>query len=55
MTRKLLGLVAFAATGLGLLVSTVIKDMNLLNTIFIVIVGCFFTISLLEHFNELKN
>lgn len=55
MTRKLLGLIAFIATGAGLMVSMVIKDMNLLNIGFLIIVGCFFTISLVEHYNELKN
>lgn len=55
MTRKLIGLIAFVATGLGLMVSTVLKDMNLLNTTFLLLVGCFFIISLLDHFNELKS
>ena len=55
MTRKLLGLIAFVSTGAGLMVSSIIKDMNLLNTGFLAIIGFFLTISLVEHFNELKN
>jgi len=55
MTRKLLGLIAFIVTGMGLIVSTIIKDISFVNTAFLIIVGCFFTISLFEHFNELKN
>ena len=55
MTRKLLGLISFIVTGMGLIVSTIIKDISLVNIAFLIIVVCFFTVSLLEHFNELKN
>lgn len=55
MTRKLIGLIAFVATGIGLMISTIMKNMNLLNTGITAIVGCFFVISLAEHFDELRD
>jgi len=55
LARKLLGLIAFISTGVGLLISTIIKDMNLLNIVFIGIIGYFFAISVVEHFNDLKS
>ncbi len=55
MTKKLIGLIAFVVTGVGMMTSTVIKNMNFLNIGCFAIVGCLFAISLVEHFNELKN
>lgn len=55
MTRKLFGLIAFVATGLGLMLSTVSKDMNLINGVFLLIIGFFFTVSLKDHFHDLIN
>lgn len=55
MIRKILGLSAFVLTGVGLMVLTIIKDKNLFNTIFLILTGCFFSMGLTGHFNELKN
>ena len=54
MTKKLIGLVAFAATGSGLLFTVGLNEMSPLNTIILMTVGYFFTLSLVDHDKELK-
>lgn len=51
----LLGLIAFAATGGGVIVSTIINEYNFYKTEIIIIFGCLFAISLLDHFRKVKN
>jgi len=55
MKRKLFGLIAFVVTSSGLLISTLNDNLSFKNMAFLFIIGCFFTISLIDHFNELKN
>lgn len=55
MLRKLLGLIAFVLTGAGLMMQTLTKGINSINISFLVIIGCFFTISLFDHYKELKS
>lgn len=50
--RTLLGLLAFIAIGGGLIISTVINERNLYKTEILIIFGCFFVISLLDHFRR---
>lgn len=52
-TRKLLGLTAFIATGGGLIISTAINEENLYKTEILIVVGFFFTISLIDHYRNL--
>lgn len=54
MTKKLIGLAAFAATGSGLLFTVGLNEMGPLNTIILMAVGYFFTLSLVDHYKELK-
>ncbi|WP_409227273.1 hypothetical protein [Gudongella sp. SC589] len=54
MTKKLIGLVAFAATGSGLLFTVGLNEMGPLNTIFLMAVGYFFTLSIVDHYKDLK-
>ena len=54
MIRKTLGILVFIVTGVGLLVSTLIKDMSIFNIIVFVLIGIFFLMGLVEHFYELK-
>lgn len=54
MFRKLIGLIAFVLTGIGLIMQTVSKDMSMFNLLFLLVILCFFTISLFEQFNGLK-
>ncbi|HHX67833.1 MAG: hypothetical protein WAO56_07465 [Miniphocaeibacter sp.] len=51
--RRLLGLFAFIATGGGLIVSTAINERNIYKTEILIIFGCFFAISLADHFRQL--
>ncbi|WP_100064981.1 hypothetical protein [Miniphocaeibacter massiliensis] len=52
MTTKVLGLVAFIATGGGLIISTVINEENFYKIEILIIFGCFFAISLVDHFKQ---
>ena len=54
MTKRLIGLAAFAATGSGLLFTVGLDDMGPLNTIILMSVGYFFTLSLVDHYRDLK-
>lgn len=53
-TKRLIGLLAFIATGGGLIISTAIHERDLYKTEILVIIGCFFAISLVDHFKKLK-
>lgn len=50
----LLGLMAFIATGGGLIISTAINEENIYKTEILIIFGCFFAISLVDHFRKIK-
>lgn len=52
-TARLLGLMAFIATGGGLIISTAVNERNLYKTEILIIFGCFFAISLVDHFKKL--
>lgn len=49
---RLLGLIAFIATGGGLIISTAANERNLYKTEILIIFGCFFAISLVDHFKK---
>lgn len=51
--RRLLGLIAFIATGGGLIISTAINEENLYKTEILIIMVCFFVISLIDHYRSL--
>lgn len=51
---SILGLVAFIATGGGLIISTAINEVNFHKTEILIIFGIFFAISLVDHFRKLK-
>lgn len=51
-STRLLGLIAFIATGGGLIISTAIHEKNFYKTEIVIIFGCFFAISLIEHFRK---
>lgn len=51
--RRILGLIAFIATGGGLIISTAIHEENFYKTEILIIIGCFFAISLVDHFKKL--
>lgn len=53
--RKLIGLGAFAATGAGMFASTLLNTSNMTNAAAIAVVGCFATLSIAEHYFELKD
>lgn len=48
-----LGLFAFIATGGGLILSTLIREKNFYKTEILLIFGCFFGISLVDHYRKL--
>lgn len=50
---RLLGLIAFIATGGGLIISTAANERNFYKTEILIIFGCFFAISLADHFKKL--
>ncbi|MCQ4923347.1 hypothetical protein NE686_09640 [Tissierella carlieri] len=50
---RLLGLIAFIATGGGLIISTAANEENFYKTEILIIFGCFFAISLADHFRKL--
>lgn len=54
-SRKLLGLIAFVATGGGLIISTAGNEENFYKTEILIIFGCFLAVSLVDHFKKLKN
>lgn len=51
--RRLLGLTAFIATGGGLILSTALNEKNLYKTEILIIFGCFFVISLVDHYRKI--
>lgn len=53
-TYRLIGLIAFIATGGGLILSTAINESNFYKTEILIIFGAFFAISLAEHYRKLK-
>lgn len=53
-TTKLLGLTAFVATGGGLILSTAMHDENLYKTEVLIIMGCFFAMSLIDQYRKLS-
>lgn len=52
-STRILGLVAFIATGGGLIISTAINGRDLYKTEILIIFGTFFAISLVDHFKNL--
>lgn len=50
----LLGLIAFISTGGGLIISTAINERNFYKTEILIIFGCLFAISLVDHFKKLR-
>ncbi len=50
--RRLLGLIAFIATGGGLIVSAIINDRSFYKTEVLIILGFLFAISLVDHFKK---
>lgn len=50
---RLLGLIAFITTGGGLLVTTAISEKSFYKTEILIIFGCLFAISLVDHFKKL--
>ena len=53
-TRRLLGLTAFVATGGGLILSTAIHEENLYKTEVLIIMVCFFAMSLIDQYRKLS-
>lgn len=53
-SKSRIGLLAFIATGGGLIVSTASHERNLYKIEILIIFGCFFAISLVDHFRKLK-
>lgn len=49
---RLLGLIAFIATGGGLIISTAVNEKNFYKTEILIILGCLFSISLVDHFKK---
>lgn len=52
-SAKILGLIAFIATGGGLIISTAVNEKNFYKTEILIIFGCFFAISLADHFRKI--
>lgn len=52
-SARLLGLVAFIATGGGLIISTAVNERNFYKTEIAIILGSFFALSLADHFKKL--
>lgn len=52
-STRLLGLTAFIVTGGGLIISTAFNEENFYKTEVLIIIGCFFAISLADHFKKL--
>lgn len=53
-TRRLLGLIAFIATGGGLILDAMFTEPNFYKTEILVIFGCLYAISLADHFRKLR-
>ena len=53
MVMRVIGLLAFVATGGGLIVSTVINQGNYYKTEILMIFGALFAVSLIDHFLKL--
>lgn len=53
-TTKIFGLIAFIATGGGLILSTAINEESLYKTEILIIIGVFFGISLIDHYKNLR-
>lgn len=53
MVMRVIGLLAFVATGGGLIVSTVINQDNFYKTEILMIFGALFAVSLIDHFLKL--
>lgn len=53
MVMRVIGLLAFVATGGGLIVSTVINQGNFYKTEILMIFGALFAVSLIDHFLKL--
>lgn len=54
MTRKILGFLAFVATGVGLFVSTVMKESNFLFILLTLAIAGLYAIGLMDHYKELQ-
>lgn len=52
-STRFLGLTAFVATGGGLIISTAIHEENFYKTEILIIMGCFFAMSLLDQYKKL--
>lgn len=52
--NRLVGLFAFIATGAGLIISTAINETNFYKTEILIIFGCFYAVSLADHYKSLK-
>lgn len=53
--KKIFGLVAFIATGGGLVISTAVNEENIYKTEILLVMGAFFAISLIDHFKKLTS
>lgn len=51
-SARILGLLAFVLTGGGLIITTAINEENFYKTEILIIFGCFFAISLIDHFKK---
>lgn len=54
MLRKWLGFAAFIATGVGLIVSSIMKAGNVVSQVLLVVLALFYIIGLGIHFKELQ-
>lgn len=52
-SARLLGLIAFIGTGGGLIFSTAINEENFYKTEILIIIGCLFFVSLVDHYKQL--
>ena len=50
---RVLGLIAFIATGGGLIFSTAVNEVNFYKTEILIIFACFFAVSLIDHYRKL--
>ncbi|WP_192929584.1 hypothetical protein [Alkaliphilus serpentinus] len=53
MSRKKLGFVAFVATGVGLILSTILKEIDFFMLLPIAAIAGLFYVGLVEHYKEL--
>ncbi|ARE89252.1 hypothetical protein [Clostridium formicaceticum] len=54
MVRKMFWLAAYAATGVGLMATAIIRSQDTLNAIILLVIAIFYGISLFGHFKELS-